>query len=212
MHRKNHSRRQPACWTGGAHGGCASSAGRSPAFPQPGQARFKTLAPAIFEATVPPNWKPDGQANYRKRTFETQPAANGLSYFRRQYQQALIVLMVIVRRGAADRLRQRGESAARPQRRAAEGNRDSHGAGSGRATADAPVADREHRTVAERRALGILFAQWGSAAVWSDSFPAGGNPVFLDLSLMERAGIHRRRRDSDRPCYSVSLPRGGERA
>ena len=42
-------------------------------------ARLKTLAPAVFEATVPPNWKPDEQ-EYRKHTFDTQPAANGLSF------------------------------------------------------------------------------------------------------------------------------------
>jgi hypothetical protein len=52
--------------------------------PKPGvsaaqaEARLKTLAPAVFEATVPPNWKPDQQDKYRKRSFENQPASTGL--------------------------------------------------------------------------------------------------------------------------------------
>src|SRR6266853_2083639 len=70
--------------------------------PKPGvsagqsEARLKTLAPLVFEATVPPNWKAEDQQEYRKRSFDTLPAANGLSNIRRQYQQALMVLMVIV--------------------------------------------------------------------------------------------------------------------
>jgi len=70
--------------------------------PKPGisagqsEARLKTLAPLVFEATVPPNWKAEDQQKYRKRSFDTLPAASGLSNIRRQYQQALMVLMVIV--------------------------------------------------------------------------------------------------------------------
>src|SRR5206468_5178482 len=64
--------------------------------PQQVAARMKTLAPQIFEATVPEHWRADGQAEYRKGTLDITPAANGLSYLRVQYRQALIALMVVV--------------------------------------------------------------------------------------------------------------------
>ena len=59
-------------------------------------ARLKTLAPEILKATLPENWRPEDHYNRLfKRTFDTQPAANGLSYLREQYRQALLVLMGI---------------------------------------------------------------------------------------------------------------------
>jgi putative ABC transport system permease protein len=69
--------------------------------PKPGvsgsqsEARLKTLAPMVFEATVPPGWKEENRQEYRKRSFDTQPAAKGLSNIRRQYQPALMVLLAI---------------------------------------------------------------------------------------------------------------------
>jgi putative ABC transport system permease protein len=70
--------------------------------PKPGisaaqsEARLKTLAPDIFEATVPPNNNPERQQSYRTTTLDVQTAANGLSNIRRQYRQAPMVLMAIV--------------------------------------------------------------------------------------------------------------------
>ncbi|HEX4231972.1 MAG TPA: ABC transporter permease [Bryobacteraceae bacterium] len=70
--------------------------------PKPGistnqvEARLKTLAGPILEATLPPNLTPDRQEIYRRRTFETEGVANGHSNIRFKYGQALIVLMVIV--------------------------------------------------------------------------------------------------------------------
>jgi hypothetical protein len=70
--------------------------------PKPGissslvEARLRMLAPQIFEATNPPNLKPEKQKIYRKGTFETRMANNGLSFIRKEYRQALIVLMAIV--------------------------------------------------------------------------------------------------------------------
>ena len=67
-----------------------------PGFREPVRARLKTSGASIFEATMPPNWKAEDQREYRKRSFDTQLAANGLSFIRKQYRQALMVLMVIV--------------------------------------------------------------------------------------------------------------------
>jgi putative ABC transport system permease protein len=58
-------------------------------------ARLKTLAPEVFKATVPPNWKAEEQDTYRKDTLQAIPVANGISYIRSKYQRALTVLMVI---------------------------------------------------------------------------------------------------------------------
>lgn len=59
-------------------------------------ARLKTLAPGVFEATVPNGWRVNDQAKYRLRTFDTRPAASGLSNLRKQYRPALLTLMVVV--------------------------------------------------------------------------------------------------------------------
>ena len=58
-----------------------------------GKSSRQLLVPA---QTVPPRWRADDQAKYRKRTFSTLPAANGLSYLRTQYRPALITLLVVV--------------------------------------------------------------------------------------------------------------------
>ena len=68
-------------------------------------ARLKTLAPQIYRETfdqVPleredgRQTRPEDRDEYLRRTLDTQPAANGISYLRREYRQALIVLMTIV--------------------------------------------------------------------------------------------------------------------
>src|SRR5258706_1092256 len=60
-------------------------------------ARLKTIAPQVFEATLPPNWGNEGMAYYLNRTFDVAPAATGLSGIRVQYPPALMVLMGIFR-------------------------------------------------------------------------------------------------------------------
>ncbi len=66
---------------------------------------MKTLAPQIYKATFDERGLeredgrqlgPQDRDRYLSRTFDTQPAANGISYLRGQYRQALIVLMTIV--------------------------------------------------------------------------------------------------------------------
>jgi putative ABC transport system permease protein len=68
-------------------------------------ARLKTLAPQIYRSAFDQNGlaredgrqlRPEAREEYLRRTFETQPAANGISYLRREYTQALVVLMTIV--------------------------------------------------------------------------------------------------------------------
>ena len=49
--------------------------------PRQAQARLRTLAPLVFAATaVPPDANPEERESYRKPTFDTRMAANGLSF------------------------------------------------------------------------------------------------------------------------------------
>jgi len=59
-------------------------------------ARLNTSAPEIFQATLPQGLRAELQEQYLNRTFEVQPATNGLSHYLDEYRQALIILMVIV--------------------------------------------------------------------------------------------------------------------
>lgn len=64
--------------------------------PQQARARLNTLAPVVFRATLPPDWRADMQKSYLSAKFDLVPAANGFSGLRFQYRSALIALMVVV--------------------------------------------------------------------------------------------------------------------
>jgi putative ABC transport system permease protein len=63
--------------------------------PSQARARLETLAPQVFRATVAANWRDEDRDTFLKRTLDAQPAANGLSWLRRNYRQALLILMAI---------------------------------------------------------------------------------------------------------------------
>jgi len=69
--------------------------GRPSVSPSQVTARLKTLAPEIFQATLPLNRRPKDQTEYLSNTFETRAIANGISELRTKYQRALTILIAI---------------------------------------------------------------------------------------------------------------------
>jgi predicted permease len=63
--------------------------------PEQVDARLQVLSPAIFDAVVPQNWKPEMQANFRSRKLSAAPSGTGVSSLRRRYETPLQMLLVV---------------------------------------------------------------------------------------------------------------------
>ncbi|MEX2302222.1 MAG: ABC transporter permease, partial [Bryobacterales bacterium] len=58
--------------------------------------RMKAIAPEIFKATLPDQWRAEDQARYLENSFALTPAATGYSATGTHYQAALYTLLAIV--------------------------------------------------------------------------------------------------------------------
>jgi predicted permease len=56
-------------------------------------AQLRAVSPAIMQATLPPEYKPDGAKRYLQNKLESTEGATGVSGLRNQYEQALWLLM-----------------------------------------------------------------------------------------------------------------------
>jgi len=58
-------------------------------------AQAKAMSPAVFETTVPPNYRADGAKYYTEYKLTATPAGSGVSSLRKRYEQPLLLLLGI---------------------------------------------------------------------------------------------------------------------
>jgi predicted permease len=147
------------------------------------RAALEARSPAIFAATLPPNWRSADKDDYLRMTLGVRPAAGGLSALRDRYERALYTLMVVVGvvlliacANIANLLLAR---AAARQREIAV--RLAIGSSRGRLVRQLLTESLLLSLIGA--GAGLLFAQWASRLLVRYLSTGSGNGIWLDLGI-----------------------------